>query len=388
MLVDAQKFQTVLFLNPLKKKKKIVKTLKRSLRVLEERQLFFWWSASGDQQIRSVNKDHAEAHRTHQRYWRCTGRWCAAGRPAESWSRQILAGEPWQLRTAREGEWDSGLQCGEVPRLAQPATPRQQQHSSPQLDCQVHRERRSSPPPLLLSPPPPPPSRSFSYLSSSLNSSFSFRSAPLSSQLFSEGGRAPPNLSHRCSDTTPTRAQRRASVSHPPPVRLRRARTSPSHLRRPLKSFICVCFCHSPFIMSVVTNWHSTLCSAASEKPTINFSGCSIQTLRVWPRTRAHQRATRMLLETHAVSAGPKGPICSWKKSEAAVAATHTALDLHIICCFQTLMWSSSQTSKHSNINFFFSIWDSFIYFLWDKLIWKESEEKPKLLCLGKITTI
>lgn len=53
---------------------------------------------------------------------------------------------PWQLRTAQVREWDSGLQCGEVPRLARPATPRQQQHSSPQLDCQVHRERRSSPP--------------------------------------------------------------------------------------------------------------------------------------------------------------------------------------------------------------------------------------------------
>lgn len=57
---------------------------------------------------------------------------------------------PWQLRTAQVREWDSGLQCGEVPRLARPATPRQQQHSSPQLDCQVHRERRSSPPLSLL----------------------------------------------------------------------------------------------------------------------------------------------------------------------------------------------------------------------------------------------
>jgi len=106
-------------------------------------------------------------------------------------------------------EWDSGLQCGEVPRLALPATPRQQQHSSPQLDCQVHRERRSSPP-LSLSSSLTQLFLSFRsaslslsqllsveiYLSPPLSLNSSFLSAPRLSQLLSDTGRAPPPHTH------------------------------------------------------------------------------------------------------------------------------------------------------------------------------------------------
>lgn len=31
----------------------------------------------------NVNTDHAQVDSTHQRYWRCKGRWCAAERPVE-----------------------------------------------------------------------------------------------------------------------------------------------------------------------------------------------------------------------------------------------------------------------------------------------------------------